>query len=73
MTIADVLAGNINKLENLKVPVKEEELCNAIREVAHDLRVCIQVMEEANRKAAEEQQQAEQAEQEDPQHEADPQ
>lgn len=75
MTIADVLIGNINKLDNLKIPAKEIELFNAIIEVSHDLKVCVQAMQEAKDRETEAQKQAEQEpqEQEEPQDEADPQ
>ncbi len=70
VTVTEVLMANINKLDNLKVPVKEEGLFNALKEVSHDLKVCVQVMQEASAQAAEAQKPSEK-EQEEPQDETD--
>lgn len=58
MTLLEVLKANVVKLGNLKIPARETELFTQVNEVAHDLRVCCQAMEQA-----EAEQQAQQAEQ----------
>lgn len=57
MTLLEVLKANVVKLGNLKIPARETELFTQVNEVAHDLRVCCQAMEQA-----EAEQQAQQAE-----------
>ena len=51
MTIAQVLAANIEKLGNLKIPAKEADLFNGINEVAHDIQVCYDAIVQAEAKA----------------------
>lgn len=73
MTLTEVLVANINKLGNLKVPVREAELFNALNEIAHDLRVCVDAIQQADAKAAEASEQQTEHGEEVPQDEADPQ
>ncbi len=73
MTLTEVLMANINKLGNLKVPVREAELFNALNEIAHDLRVCVDAIQQADAKAAETTEQQTEHGEEVPQDEADPQ
>lgn len=47
MTLLEVLKANVVKLGNLKIPARETELFTQVNEVAHDLRVCCQAMEQA--------------------------
>lgn len=75
MTLLEVLKANVVKLGNLKIPARETELFTQVNEVAHDIRVCCQAMEQAEaERQAEAEQQAQQAEQnqEEPADEAHP-
>lgn len=71
VTVADVLLGNIGKLENIRIPAKEVEAINAINEVVHDLRVCVDaIVADAQAQKEAQNQQQEQGE-EVPQDDAD--
>lgn len=62
MTLLEVLKANVVKLGNLKIPARETELFTQVNEVAHDIRVCCQAMEQAE--AEKQSQQAEQDQEE---------
>lgn len=71
VTVTDVLLGNIGKLENIRIPAKEVAAINAINEVVHDLRVCVDaIVADTQAQKEAQNQQPEQAE-EEPQDEAD--
>lgn len=46
MTIYELLTQDIQKLNNIRVPVGDLETIRAISEVASDLTVCIKAMED---------------------------
>lgn len=71
VTVTDVLLGNIGKLENIRIPAKEVTAINAINEVVHDLRVCVDaIVADAQAQKEAQNQQQEQGE-EVPQDDAD--
>ena len=69
MTLLEVLKANVVKLGNLKIPARETELFTQVNEVAHDLRVCCQAMEQAESEQREQTEHGEEVSQD----EADPQ
>ena len=70
VTVTDVLLGNIGKLENIRIPVKEVAAINAINEVVHDLRVCVDAIM-ADAQAQQEAKNQQPQEQEEPKDDAD--
>lgn len=70
VTVTDVLLGNIGKLENIRIPAKEIAAINAINEVVHDLRVCVDAIM-ADAQAQQEAQNQQPQEEEDPKDDAD--
>lgn len=70
VTVTDVLLGNIGKLENIRIPAKEVAAINAINEVVHDLRVCVDAIM-ADAQAQQEAKNQQPQEEEEPKDEAD--
>ena len=70
VTVTDVLLGNIGKLENIRIPAKEVAAINAINEVVHDLRVCVDAIV-ADAQAQQEAQNQQPQEEEEPKDDAD--
>lgn len=70
VTVTDVLLGNIGKLENIRIPAKEVAAINAINEVVHDLRVCVDAIM-ADAQAQQEAKNQQPQEQEEPKDDAD--
>ena len=70
MTVTDVLLGNIGKLENIRIPAKEIAAINAINEVVHDLRVCVDAIM-ADAQAQQEAKNQQPQEEEEPKDDAD--
>lgn len=70
VTVTDVLLGNIGKLENIRIPAKEIAAINAINEVVHDLRVCVDAIM-ADAQAQQEAKNQQPQEEEEPKDDAD--
>ena len=70
VTVTDVLLGNIGKLENIRIPAKEVAAINAINEVVHDLRVCVDAIM-ADAQAQQEAKNQQPQEEEEPKDDAD--
>lgn len=70
VTVTDALLGNIGKLENIRIPAKEVAAINAINEVVHDLRVCVDAIM-ADAQAQQEAKNQQPQEQEEPKDDAD--
>ena len=70
VTVTDVLLGNIGKLENIRIPAKEIAAINAINEVVHDLRACVDAIM-ADAQAQQEAKNQQPQEEEEPKDDAD--